>query len=39
MARRKRVKVRVKAKVKPNRKARNTLIEKPIIVIANAKKK
>ena len=39
MAKRKGMKVKAKAKVKPKRKARNTLIEKPIIVIANAKKK
>lgn len=39
MAKRKGVKVKTKAKVKPKRRARNTLIEKPIIVMTNAKKK
>lgn len=39
MAKRKGVKVKTKAKVKPKRNIRNTLIEKPIVVKAKMKSK
>lgn len=39
MAKRKGIKVKSKAKVKPKRKARNTLIEKGIVVLTSSKKK
>lgn len=39
MSKRKGIKVKAKAKVKPNRKARNTIIEKGIIVLNSSKKK
>lgn len=35
----KRAAVKAKAKVKPNRKARNTIIEKGIVVLSSTKKK
>lgn len=39
MAKRKGVKVKTKAKVKPKRKIRDTYLEKVIVVTANAKNK
>lgn len=39
MARRKQLKAKVKAKVKSNRKARNTIIEKGVIVLSSKENK
>lgn len=39
MAKRKGIKVKAKAKVKPNRKAHNTIIEKGVVVLTSSKKK